>query len=49
MVSSSAQKTNLQPGFKKYLRNGYKLNPDFKIATGAEDIYLEKYQLDNYI
>jgi len=41
------QKNEFANGIQKILKEWIKINPDFRIATCAEDIDLEKYQIDH--
>lgn len=44
---TSAQKNEFAIGIQKILKEWIKINPDFRIATCAEDIDLEKYQISH--
>ncbi len=44
---TDAQKNEIAAGIQKILKEWIKINPDFRIATCAEDIDLKKYQIDH--
>lgn len=44
---STVQKNEFAEGIHKILQEWLKMNPDFRIATCAEDIDLEKYQISH--
>ena len=44
---STSQKIEFAEGIRKILQEWLKINPDFRIATCAEDIDLEKYEISH--